>query len=399
MEFKIHFFKVGVGDCIIIQIKLENGSFKSIMIDCGVQTKEIEDYVINTLNGHIDYLFITHIDNDHINGICTLLTDHKEITIGKILFNCFQQIPVSTPETLTQEQKIRIENLHKHLPIKNISVERKIAAKEALLLSYTIRQQLPWDEVWEKKPICIDSFPFLDLGELGVVEFISPTLKELNELEVIFKSEFAKKFYKAYPSSDYSAKENLYELLIRLSDNMENSENLEYSISSIILNANTIINETLKGDTIDSSKTNRSSLAFIWSIDNKQILFMGDAAPDVMLCGINKYKEIHAISLTSALYFDVIKMSHHGSSHSISSSLMNTIDSPIYVFCGGSDKIFNINTLAKVINRPFLFEKITKRKLLFNTPNKLAKELKEQAENLNQSFPKFEVSFNTTIIL
>lgn len=395
MNFEIYVFQVGIGDCIIIHITLQNGSKKSIMIDCGLLTNEIEDFIVNTLESNIDYLFVTHIDNDHITGLISLLTKYKKITIGKILFNCFQHIPVSVPKKLTQEQKDRIEHLYTYLKKKDATVETKIGAKEALFFSNILRQNPKWYQIWEKKPICVESFPSLDLGELGIIEFISPTQRDLEILERKFKLEFARKFYEAYPDSDYSEKEDIYELLLRITDE---NEVQEYPIASDNCSFSTIERETLKDDSIDMTETNRASIAFIWSIDDKSFLFMGDAAPDVMLKGINNYKSRHGISRSDILIFDIIKMSHHGSSHNISSALMNVIDSPTYIFSGGNDYRPNLNTLAKIINRPLPSDRIVNRQLLFNTPHKWANELKKEEAKLNKDLPHFNVLFANKII-
>ena len=54
--------------------------------------------------------------------------------------------------------------------------------------------------------------------------------------------------------------------------------------------------ETLKaeyeeGDREDTSKTNRSSIAFVWELDEKKILLLGDASSEIVIEGINAYKK------------------------------------------------------------------------------------------------------------
>lgn len=58
-----------------------------MMIDCHVFTSEIKDIVTDTLKCHLDYLVVTHIDNDHIDGICNMLYQMPELKIDHIIFN------------------------------------------------------------------------------------------------------------------------------------------------------------------------------------------------------------------------------------------------------------------------------------------------------------------------
>ncbi len=44
------------------------------MINCGKYTEEIDVFVRTKLKNKIDYLKVTHIDNNHINGLVTMIT-------------------------------------------------------------------------------------------------------------------------------------------------------------------------------------------------------------------------------------------------------------------------------------------------------------------------------------
>ena len=77
-DFKITFFNVGNADAILIQDKNTN-----IIIDTG--TEESSDYFLEGLEKlnikTIDYLILSHFDQDHIGGASKLLTtyDVKQI--------------------------------------------------------------------------------------------------------------------------------------------------------------------------------------------------------------------------------------------------------------------------------------------------------------------------------
>ena len=66
---KLLFPASGNGDCIFCLVKKEDGTSLSMMIDCHVFTTEIKAIVTDILNCHLDFLVVTHIDIDHIDGI------------------------------------------------------------------------------------------------------------------------------------------------------------------------------------------------------------------------------------------------------------------------------------------------------------------------------------------
>lgn len=98
-------FQSGVGDSIFLLLK-QGESLFSIMVDCGVFTDEIKNYLQNNLSNHIDLLIVTHIDSDHILRIESMLTTISP-TIGRILFNCYQRDPNTGKVRLDSVKKRR----------------------------------------------------------------------------------------------------------------------------------------------------------------------------------------------------------------------------------------------------------------------------------------------------
>ena len=83
----------------------------------------------------------------------------------------------------------------------------------------------------------------------------------------------------------------------------------------------------------DESEENIASIAFIWEYNDARILFLGDAAPKVV---IETIKEKYTGRLPLKLL--VTKMSHHGSMYSTSLQLFETIKTRHYIFTGGNQK-------------------------------------------------------------
>lgn len=87
MRYSFKTFNVGAGDCITLLLK-NNDKEMHIMVDCGLYTQEVNDYIVNEFHGHIDYLIVTHIDNDHINGLIEMLKSKPDLTINHIFYHC-----------------------------------------------------------------------------------------------------------------------------------------------------------------------------------------------------------------------------------------------------------------------------------------------------------------------
>ena len=133
MQVKFHTFPVGAGDCITLLLK--NGDKElHIMVDCGHYKPEVNDYIKNEFHGHIDYLIVTHIDNDHIKGLIEMLSSKPDLTINHIFYNCYQR----TSDDLQEWDERMVENMknvYHHLPIVIDMLEDKINAETSMSLA------------------------------------------------------------------------------------------------------------------------------------------------------------------------------------------------------------------------------------------------------------------------
>lgn len=73
MQYIFRTFNVGAGDCITLLLK-DNNKELHIMVDCGSYTPEVNEYIVHDFHCHIDYLIVSHIDNDHILGLISMLS-------------------------------------------------------------------------------------------------------------------------------------------------------------------------------------------------------------------------------------------------------------------------------------------------------------------------------------
>lgn len=384
---KLLFPTSGNGDCIFCLADKVDGSRFSMMVDCHMFTDEIKAIVTDTLHSHIDYLVVTHIDTDHINGICDMLHQMPELRIGHILYNnLFVTEKDAQVEPLTDFEKEQIEKLRTCIPKWKHKCEKKIAEKEALVLSTLIQKH--WADAWDKNLKLVDG-EYISLGELGKIFIVSPTQTAIDELNKYLLNKFAEKFYGKYPLEQGKEKgAELFELLSLLYNQKELLA--ENKISSTI---DTLKAEYGKRDREDSSESNRASIAFVWELNDKKVLFLGDTTSEVAIEGIKAYKKKNKIPLDEKIRFDAIKVPHHGSETNLSKELLKHIDSENWIFCGCTSSAPHLHTLANIVYQP-TSNAVQKRNLYFNSAyykNNIYDKMKAEVPMLKKEGIEIEV--------
>lgn len=339
-------FDVGAGDCIFFVLNNEGRQF-SIMIDCGRYVDSIGNYVSNELGNHIDLLIVTHIDEDHVVGIQDMLSELKDLTIDRIIFNCAQLTKVQ-PKDLPPSAKEAMEKIKKSKAKKG-GRKKEISAPQSLLLSSQILASVELMAAWSKQEpyVTADSTP-LDLGDsFGTLTFLSPDEKDLSRLDRLFRKAFVDNFYMKY-EGPYNDESSLYELLL---SGLSKPVSEIKKISNTILSVNQLKSIASDDVTPRITDANKASLAFMWECNGRRVLFCGDAAPQVIV-----YNFLRSNNLPQGQYaiFDAIKVPHHGSAHNCGSKFWDTFDSE-NIFITGSDNDWERPSklcLAKIVARP-----------------------------------------------
>lgn len=366
MIIKFRTFFCGAGDCIFL-ILSNNDKKMHIMVDCGKYTEEIDSFVRNELTNTIDYLIVTHIDNDHINGLVSMLSQNHELVIGHIIYNCYQR-NTGTAKPWTEKMKENVDRLFGQLPIVVDMMDQNINEQKAVTLAECILQKDDWKRVWQIE-YATDESPVIQLdNDMGRIVFLAPSMTALELLDKKYRKLFWKFLYKQ-KMEDYNQEETIYEALMRIAQMDEAEVVEEEDVKECTLNEETLRQHAAsKLQKMDDN--NIASIAFIWEHHDHRILFMGDADPIQVSNAIdNIYKEEK-----KPVIFDLIKVSHHGSAHSTAHELMNVADSERLFFTGGSSKRPSLETLGRIITTP-LPEGIEYREIRYNRQNGLLKEL------------------------
>lgn len=366
MQVKFQTFPVGSGDCITLLLKNDDKEVH-IMADCGLYTQEVNDFIVNEFHGHIDYLIVTHIDNDHINGLIAMLKSTPNLTVNHIFYNCYQR----TSDDLQEWDEKMVANVKRvfgHLPAVVDMLEQKIKAETSMTLAELILGNEKWKKAWRREYVTEDSAAIDLENDMGRFIFLSPTKKALDDLDKEYRTLFWKTLYKQ-KKDDYKKEETIYESLMRIMEQEDNEGLYEEPVSSKVLDENALkfyADEKMKG----LSPANEASIAFIWEHEGHRILFTGDANPDQV---VKKIGDVYKDTPKPVL-FDAIKISHHGSAHSTSRELVSIADSERYFVTGGANTRPSYQALSRIIIAP-LPEDLSHREIRYNRENDILKSL------------------------
>ena len=366
MRYSFKTFNVGVGDCITLLLKNDDKEVH-IMADCGLYTQEVNDFIVNEFHGHIDYLIVTHIDKDHINGLIAMLKSKPDLTINHIFYNCYQR---TSDDLQGWDEKMvaNVERVYGHLPVVVDMLEHKINAEKSMTLAELIIKNENWHKAWSREYVTEDSAAIDLENDMGRFIFLSPTKKALDDLDKEYRTLFWKTLYKQ-KKDDYKKEETIYESLMRIMEQEDNERFDEEPVSSKVLDENALkfyADEKMKV----LSPANEASIAFIWEHEGHRILFMGDANPDQV---VKKIGDVYKDTPKPVL-FDAIKISHHGSAHSTSKELVNVADSERYFVTGGANTRPSYQALSRIIIAP-LPEDLSYREIRYNRENDILKSL------------------------
>ncbi|MDO4186744.1 MAG: hypothetical protein Q4D30_09745 [Bacteroidales bacterium] len=348
MRAIIKTFESGAGDCIFLVMKDErDGCSFHIMIDCHVLTDEIKTFIRDELSKHIDVLIVTHIDSDHVNGITKLIRnpDFADMQIGKILFNGFQP-QTEQPQTLNIQTVEKLQAVAELLPPTVDGAFQKTNGMDAACLITELNKHPQWKAVWRQTPILAgETIKLGDNEKWGKLRVLSPTQDAMDNLLHDVKLEYAKRLRSAPPNEEFWDQDKYYELMLRLAE-LRKRPSLSRKTNAEAITKETL-NKSAKTDAEESGVTNanKASLAFCWQggKKKKRILLMGDAVSSQVVNELNNIDD-------DRIWFEAVKVSHHGSKHNTSIELNDKVDSAHYFFTGGKDNEGpDIETVAKIV--------------------------------------------------
>ncbi len=373
--FRLKMYPAKNGDAFLV-----DAGGRHILIDAGFAST-YQDFIAADLaqlaegGGQLDLVVCTHIDADHIGGLLEFFSSNgtpgkRGIEVGTVWHNSLRSLPAPATRTDDIRDQMVLEAMRRRgFPKAPTSLPDPISARQGSSLAKLLRQHgYNWNS--GSGSTCISEGDALSLPQNMHVDVIGPTTARLEELRDLWLGEVRKLGYKGSTQpSDLT--DDAYEMwcasvLARSAPQAK----------TIAANGNMRLAEVY---TPDTSIPNSSSIVVIISVENKRILFLGDAwAEDV----VAKLRSLQATS--TPIIFDAIKVSHHGSLHNTSVELLSVADSPCFLISsdGGRHGHPDFEVLAEIVDRPAPFE----RHLFFNYETAASKQLKAHSSTSGTAF-------------
>lgn len=278
------------GDCLLLEYG-DDEITRRMLIDGGragtypeivpTLTKVAED------GGRLDVLVVTHVDQDHILGVLALIEDADRIEIGDVWFNGFDQLMDVDPE-----------------------FESFGPQDGERLTSALLAQGVPWNAAFQRRAVEIGR-PFEIPDDEATFTFLAPDRTLLKGLIGDWKKECAA------------------EGLIPGRDPDEPPPKGFEDFGTLDIEA--LADSAFERD---DSKTNRTSIGFLFEHDDVRIMFTGDGDDPRLVESIQALAEAEG----GRLRLDALKVSHHGSRKNLSRDLLDLIDCPRYLISTNGDR-------------------------------------------------------------
>jgi beta-lactamase superfamily II metal-dependent hydrolase len=344
---KIKFLEAFNGDSILLSFGDKEEKNRNILIDGGtgktyfqknkkgkIQYNDLFKVVnsIRAKNEKIDLLILTHVDDDHIGGILKWLENDPQAhnVIEKVWFNSGKIVK----EYYESDQTASYDNSLDF----NYDETTNTGIKQGVKFEDFISKK---EGLWNKKIIKSGQ----KLNEFGLeFKILSPNEEKLKLLLHKWEKEEPESLETGIQENDYN---------FTLKEHIENDSFQE-----------------------DNSIHNGSSIGFIITYQGKNLLFLGDSHPSVII------KSLHDLTYTKEkpIQCELVKISHHGSKSNNCKEMLDLIDSNKFVICTNGDKhahphkrflarlINQKNTCEIYFNYPELIEQIFKKEDIINFP-------------------------------
>lgn len=271
-------FKAGKGDCFLLT--WDSGGQRRLLIDSGIAgtyrffAPLVRDFSVS------DHVIMTHVDYDHIGGLFKWLNDRKE------KFSSEASLYMNTPQLLITPPAGD-----------QVGIEHGVNLEEEL-----------YNQGIEPKSMYVipDGDNTLDLGGL-ILKVISPPEKVLKQLLARWTAE---QIYQEY-----------------INRRAEQDNKVSIPRSKQLKTKEEILNSPPKPHKWEDDLLNASSIAFILKYKESNLLFLGDANPDLVADELANL----TWSKTNRLALKLFKISHHGSKKNTTQRLLEMVDCSDYL--------------------------------------------------------------------
>ena len=323
MDISINAFPALNGDCFLI-----NAGETNILIDGGY-VNTYNEYLKPSLlelasqGKELSLAIVSHIDADHISGILKFIEENENaniIAVGSIWHNTFRHLHQNEQKISSTKETYALGDIKKE----NItSLDKEISASQgsslgAMLLKYNY----PWNTHSNGKAITVETCNPVLIDKNARIILLSPDNNKLKNLTKYWQRELYKN---GYLDASHSPEfwDDAFEFLLA-----QEKQELRYLEQQVSHQKSLNFHKLKVAPFVqDTSPTNGSSISFILQVLDRTMLFLGDSHPDLIVEQLKK----HFTKDEFPVFFDVIKLSHHGSFSNNSPELLEMIDSDKYI--------------------------------------------------------------------
>jgi beta-lactamase superfamily II metal-dependent hydrolase len=286
--FCVHVLPAGNGDALVVDYG-QAGRVQRALIDGGVPTAG--PVVKGFLGGdaNLELLVVTHIDNDHVGGILTLLGGSEPPTPEEVWFNGFRHLPDSPLESMGPVQG------------------------EALT-ALIVEREYKWNTMFDGRAVARDEdaalLPVHTLPGGLQCTVLSPGPDELYQLRI------------GTTWAEIVQEAGLDPQTPLLETEVEPADGCLAPMGAFDIDA--LADEVTPND---NTPANGSSIALLVEYAERKCLLAGDAHPDVLIAGVDRL-----VGRGNVLQVDVFKLPHHGSKANVTRELLSRIRAHTYVF-------------------------------------------------------------------
>ncbi|MBU9705492.1 Zn-dependent hydrolase [Paenibacillus sp. AK121] len=370
---EVKMFPASYGDSFLISCR--GKAINHILVDMGFATtyeKFISEELQKIKAEGISLLIFTHVDEDHILGGVRFFKKNghsdnpNSIDIREIWYNSFRHLQFNKIQT---KGELSINSGMKN--ILSIGYPREIGVREVADIGYKQGSTLgslilqngyenKWNTSFNHKAVVVDEneIKVNYTNEELSITLLSPNIENLQLLSNKWAEKLSSLGYQDKVNSDQTL-DDAFEFYMS-NIQMEQKQRKVQDINSTRYTLEEIAQQSFEPD---RAEVNGSSIAFILEFNSKKLLFLGDCHSEIIE---NNLKKLLNQRKEEKMWFDMVKVSHHGSKHNTSVSMLELIHSNKYIFStNGKGKNFShpdIETIYRIIST----DNTPDKELIFN---------------------------------
>lgn len=337
----------------------------------------------------IDLVIATHIDADHISGLLEFFKVNGKseapavIRVNSVWHNSLRCLPIERSNEVSSrdDQDILSAICSQGFPSSQAETAspQEISARQgSSLAALLLKGGYSWNNGDGHQSIHSSNDVAIDIAKGVQLRVLGPSAERLDALRRQWLSEL-RRFGLVGKVGNNEIFDDAFEFLCALNQARDKATPKEIAYKDV---ADQALDEAYIAD---DSLNNGSSIAVIIETPSSRMLFLGDAWAEDMAQSIRLLP-----GETFPIFFDAIKIAHHGSVRNTSPALLELVDAPVFLLSsnGAKHNHPDFPVLKAIVDRPSRFT----RHLHFNYSTPASRQLKNYRSRSEATFVVHENS-------